>query len=150
MAAAWCWRSCRRARRAGGSSTMTRKSDLLRPKWPECNLHAAEWNIPAERMKMGQAHGVVLSRQAVESLRRVHEMTGHGESRRSGPRPAATTRSRPNRAGHWQSPRQNAPSFSALRRSVARLMPMASLQGNGSHGGMLRFAASHAVAPQAE
>jgi integrase len=31
---------------------MTRKSELLRSKWPEFDLDAAQWDIPAERMKM--------------------------------------------------------------------------------------------------
>jgi integrase len=59
--------------------TMTRKSELLRSKWPEFDLDAAQWDIPAERMKMGKAHRVFLSRQAVELLRQVQELTGHGE-----------------------------------------------------------------------
>jgi integrase len=59
--------------------TMTRKSELLRSKWPEFDLDAAQWDIPAERMKMGKPHRVFLSRQAVELLRQVHELTGHGE-----------------------------------------------------------------------
>ncbi|MFN6996118.1 MAG: tyrosine-type recombinase/integrase [Aquincola tertiaricarbonis] len=59
--------------------TMARKSELLRSKWPEFDLDAAVWDVPAERMKMGRAHRVFLSRQAVEILRQVHTLTGHGE-----------------------------------------------------------------------
>nr|WP_298830439.1 site-specific integrase [uncultured Piscinibacter sp.] len=59
--------------------TMTRKSELLRSKWPEFDLDAAQWDIPAERMKMGKPHRVFLSRQAVEILRQMHELAGHGE-----------------------------------------------------------------------
>ena len=59
--------------------TMTRKSELLRSKWPEFDLDAAQWDIPAQRMKMGKPHRVLLSRQAVEILRQVHALTGHGE-----------------------------------------------------------------------
>jgi integrase len=58
---------------------MTRKSELLRSKWPEFDLDSAQWDIPAERMKMGKPHRVFLSRQAVEILRQVHELTGHDE-----------------------------------------------------------------------
>ncbi len=58
---------------------MTRNSELLRSKWPEFDLDAAKWDIPAERMKMGKPHRVFLSRQAVEILRQVHELTGHTE-----------------------------------------------------------------------
>ena len=59
--------------------TMTRKSELLRSKWPEFNLDAAQWDIPAEPMKMGKPHRVFLSRQAVEVLRWVHQLTGRGD-----------------------------------------------------------------------
>lgn len=59
--------------------TMTRKSELLRSKWPEFDLDAAQWDIPAERMKMGKPHRVFLSSQAVEILREVHKLTGHGD-----------------------------------------------------------------------
>jgi integrase len=43
--------------------TMTRKSELLRSKWDEFDLDAAQWDIPAERMKMGKPHRVFLSRE---------------------------------------------------------------------------------------
>ena len=59
--------------------TMTRKSELLRSKWPEFDLDAAQWDIPAHRMKMGRPHRVLLSRQAVEILRQMQSRTGHGE-----------------------------------------------------------------------
>lgn len=58
--------------------TMTRKSELLRSKWHEFDLDAAQWDIPAERMKVGKPHRVFLSRQAVELLRQMHEISGHG------------------------------------------------------------------------
>jgi integrase len=58
--------------------TMTRKSELLRSKWSEFDLDAAQWDIPPGRMKMGRAHRVFLSRQAVAILRQVQELTGHG------------------------------------------------------------------------
>ncbi len=59
--------------------TMTRKSELLRSKWPEFDLDAAQWDIPAERMKAGKPQRVFLSRQAVEILRQVQEWTGRGD-----------------------------------------------------------------------
>jgi integrase len=59
--------------------TMTRKSELLRSKWSEFDLDAAQWDIPVERMKMGRPHRVFLSRQAVEILRRVHQLTSDGD-----------------------------------------------------------------------
>jgi integrase len=58
--------------------TMSRKSELLRSKWSEFDLDAAQWDIPVERMKMGKAHRVFLSRQAVDILRQVRELKGHG------------------------------------------------------------------------
>jgi len=64
---------------------MTRKSELLRSTWPGFDLDAAQWDIPSERTKMGKPHRVFLSRQAVEILRQVHELTGKAStfSRRS-------------------------------------------------------------------
>ena len=54
--------------------TMTRKSELLRSKWPEFDLDSARWDIRAERMKSGKPHRVFLSCQVVEILRQVHEL----------------------------------------------------------------------------
>lgn len=59
--------------------TMARKSELLRAKWPEFDLDAAVWDVPAERMKNGKAHRVFLPEQAVALLRDVHQLTGHGD-----------------------------------------------------------------------
>jgi integrase len=59
--------------------TMARKTELLRSKWPEFDLDAARWDIPAERMKMGKPHRVFLSRQAISLLRQMREISGHGE-----------------------------------------------------------------------
>lgn len=66
--------------------TMTRKSELLRSTWSEFDLDAGHFDIPAARMKMKQPHRVFLSRQAVDILRRVHELTGprEGEAERPG------------------------------------------------------------------
>ncbi len=49
--------------------TAVRKSELLNAEWSEFDLDKGEWNIPAGRMKMRDAHWVPLSRQAVELLR---------------------------------------------------------------------------------
>lgn len=54
-----------------------RPGELRAAEWGEFNLDAGEWNIPAERMKMKQAHLVPLSRQAVEVLRELQGLTGH-------------------------------------------------------------------------
>jgi integrase len=47
-------------------------------KWAEVDLDNAEWRIPAARMKMENDHIVPLARQAVDVLREVHKITGHG------------------------------------------------------------------------
>lgn len=54
-----------------------RPGELRQAQWSEINLETAEWNIPAERMKMKQAHLVPLSRQAVEILRELKPLTGN-------------------------------------------------------------------------
>jgi integrase len=54
-----------------------RPGELRQAQWAEIDLDTAEWNIPAERMKMKQAHLVPLSRQAVEILREIKPLTGN-------------------------------------------------------------------------
>lgn len=49
--------------------TACRKTEIIGGKWSEIDLEAAEWEIPAERMKAGRAHWVPLSRQAVKLIR---------------------------------------------------------------------------------
>jgi integrase len=54
--------------------TFVRTSELIHATWDEFDLEAAEWRIPAERMKMRLPHIVPLSRQAVDALRCLHEL----------------------------------------------------------------------------
>lgn len=56
-----------------------RPGELRKATWSEFDLDRAEWNIPAERMKMGEPHLVPLSTQAVAVLRELHALTGHLE-----------------------------------------------------------------------
>ncbi len=49
--------------------TAARTSEALMASWPEIDLEAALWSVPAERMKAGEAHTVHLSARAVEILR---------------------------------------------------------------------------------
>jgi len=56
-----------------------RPGELRAAEWSEVDLDAAEWNIPAERMKMKIAHLVPLCRQAVEILRDLQPLTGHSK-----------------------------------------------------------------------
>jgi integrase len=62
--------------------TFVRTQELRMAEWTEFDLDAAEWRIPAGRMKMkkqmkvGEAHIVPLSRQAVALLRELHTLSG--------------------------------------------------------------------------
>lgn len=53
-----------------------RPSELLEARWEELDLDAAEWIIPAERMKMGRSHLVPLPRQAVELFKAMRDFSG--------------------------------------------------------------------------
>lgn len=55
-----------------------RPGELRHAEWAEIDLDTAEWNIPAEKMKVRQAHLVPLSSQAVEILRELRPLTGRG------------------------------------------------------------------------
>ena len=55
-----------------------RPGELRHAEWTEIDLEAAEWNIPAEKMKTRQPHLVPLARQAVEILHEIHPLTGSG------------------------------------------------------------------------
>ncbi len=56
-----------------------RPGELRHAEWSEIDLEAAEWNIPAAKMKMGVPHLVPLPRQAIEILKSLHPLTGHGK-----------------------------------------------------------------------
>jgi integrase len=58
--------------------TFVRTSELIEAPWTEFDLDNALWVIPPERMKMGTAHIVPLSRQAVQVLRALKLLTGNG------------------------------------------------------------------------
>ena len=53
-----------------------RPGELRNAEWSEIDLDEAVWNIPAQKMKMKQAHIVPLCRQAVEILTELKEVTG--------------------------------------------------------------------------
>jgi len=69
----------------------TRPGELRHAEWSEIDFDAAEWRIPAEKMKVERPHIVPLSRQAVAILREVQPLTGSGRyvfpSMRSSTRP---------------------------------------------------------------
>lgn len=52
--------------------TFVRPGELRKAEWDEFNLDAAEWRIPAEKMKMRRLHIVPLSRQAIEIVNETH------------------------------------------------------------------------------
>lgn len=68
-----------------------RPGELRTAEWAEIDLDAAEWRIPGSKMKMKVDHLVPLCTQAVDLLRSVQPMTGHGRfvfpSLRTGERP---------------------------------------------------------------
>jgi integrase len=53
-----------------------RPGELRHAEWEEFDLEAGVWNIPAGKMKMGKAHHVPLSKQALAVLKHVHAATG--------------------------------------------------------------------------
>jgi integrase len=55
-----------------------RPGELRHAEWAEIDLDAAEWNIPAEKMKTRQPHLVPLARQSVEILQDLYPLTGSG------------------------------------------------------------------------
>jgi integrase len=55
-----------------------RPGELRRAEWAEIDLDAAEWRIPAAKMKMRAPHVVPLADQALAILRELHPLTGRG------------------------------------------------------------------------
>lgn len=56
--------------------TFVRTGELIGARWEEFDLEAAEWRIPAERMKMRTPHIVPLAPQAVEVLQALQTVSG--------------------------------------------------------------------------
>lgn len=54
--------------------TFVRSGELRKAEWREIDMDAAEWRIPAAKMKMRRPHLVPLSRQAVETLHELHSL----------------------------------------------------------------------------
>ncbi|EKI2989562.1 TPA: tyrosine-type recombinase/integrase [Pseudomonas aeruginosa] len=59
--------------------TFVRPGEMRAASWGEFDLQRAEWRIPAERMKMREAHVVPLSRQVRELLEELRTLTGGQE-----------------------------------------------------------------------
>lgn len=56
-----------------------RPGELRRAEWAEFDLDAAEWRIPAAKMKGGEVHIVPLASQSVAVLRELQPLTGDGQ-----------------------------------------------------------------------
>ena len=59
--------------------TFVRTGELIAARWPEFDLEAARWDIPAERMKMRTPHIVPLSTQALEALAALRNLSGESD-----------------------------------------------------------------------
>ena len=55
-----------------------RPGELRYAEWSEFDFDKAEWRIPGNRMKMGEQHLVPLSRQAIDIINKLREVTGGG------------------------------------------------------------------------
>lgn len=68
-----------------------RPGELRHAEWTEFDFNKAEWRIPASKMKMKEQHLVPLSRQAIDVLCEIQQVTGCGQyifpSERGGGRP---------------------------------------------------------------
>jgi integrase len=56
--------------------TFVRTTELIGARWDEIDLNAAQWKVPASRMKMKTEHIVPLAPQAVQILRVLYPLTG--------------------------------------------------------------------------
>ena len=58
------------------ANVFVRPGELRHAEWSEVDLDGSLWTVPAEKMKMRRPHHVPLSRQSIELLRAVYELTG--------------------------------------------------------------------------
>lgn len=56
-----------------------RPGEIRHMEWQEIDFDKALWEIPADKMKMRNAHIVPLSRQAIALLRQIQPVTGNGK-----------------------------------------------------------------------
>ncbi|MDD2770142.1 MAG: integrase arm-type DNA-binding domain-containing protein [Methylococcus sp.] len=57
---------------------MLRPGEVRQAEWAEIDIDAAEWRIPATKMKMRDEHIIPLSKQAIEVLEAIRPLTGRG------------------------------------------------------------------------
>lgn len=55
--------------------TMVRKAELTEARWEEFDLEQGIWDVPAERMKKDNPHRVYLSKQALELLQELRQLS---------------------------------------------------------------------------
>ncbi|MBF0106863.1 MAG: integrase arm-type DNA-binding domain-containing protein [Deltaproteobacteria bacterium] len=68
-----------------------RPGEMRKAEWSEIDFENADWNIPAEKMKMKEPHLVPLSKQAIEILKELQPLSGHCKY----VFPSSVTRTRP-------------------------------------------------------
>lgn len=100
-----------------------RPGELRTAEWSEIDIDAAEWRIPGAKMKMGVDHVVPLATQAVDILRGLHPITGHGRfvfpSIRTGERPMSeNTINAALRAMGYTTDMHTAHGFRAMARTI--------------------------------
>ncbi len=61
------------------SLTFVRTGELIGARWDEIDFDRAEWNIPAQRMKMRRPHMVPLAKQSLAILEEIKTITGTRE-----------------------------------------------------------------------
>jgi integrase len=61
--------------------TCTRASEAAGARWPEIDLGARTWTIPAERMKAGETHRVPLTAGALAILHRMAQIKSNSDDR---------------------------------------------------------------------
>ena len=59
--------------------TIQRPGEIRGARWSEFNLKDAIWHIPADRMKRGRDHLVPLSKQSLEIIKMIKNLSGDGE-----------------------------------------------------------------------
>jgi integrase len=101
-----------------------RPGELRKATWQEIDLDKAEWSIPAERMKMRQAHLVPLSTQALQVLRELQPLTGNcafvfpGERSRDRPMSDNTVNAALRRMGYDTAADITGHGFRAMARTI--------------------------------
>jgi len=56
-----------------------RPANLVGMEWSEIDLEAAQWVIPADKMKMKDRHIIPLAKQVIDLLNEIHPLTGRGK-----------------------------------------------------------------------